>query len=176
MMRIIWLTICCILVGMTNVQARDSGFNPFNFMDDMFDSDDHRNRHRHRPPPPPPPHFPGYGRPAAPYAGPPAVRPQGQFQQPAQVARPAWGYPPQQPAARPVAPATQANRSVSPPPAPAPAAEPAPVERSTPLRTQRRSIPNEKPVISRDSDDSILINGRPAVFRPMGLGSDTGSQ
>jgi hypothetical protein len=172
MMRTIWLTLCCILVSMTNVQARDSGFNPFNVMDDMFDSsDDRRHWRRHRPPPPPPPPFAGYGRPPVPAAA-PTARQQGA---PYQPGRPGWGYQPRQPAAPAAAPQSQASSS----PGLAPArveAEPAPVQQPVAPRTQPRATSNEKAVITRGEGDAILINGRPAVFRPMGLGDDGASQ
>lgn len=163
-------------------------------------SDKHRrDRHRPRPPrhlPPPIPGYPGMAYPPtapAPYAYPPGPQPtQGNVPTPT-VPTPGYSYqspqPPlstgssQQPIS-PVVPTQQDNARTSYPqatdnnynyrPTDSDSASPMPTESSQGKATNDTTTlaqpSSDQPGVRDDSQEPVMYNGKPAVFRPMNLG------
>ena len=169
------------------------GFNPMGMMDDMFDSDDRRHRHRR---PPPPYYAPGYRYPGPPvHSAPRPVPYQGAvpYGQAArgtpQSAAPAAAYaPPPPPGAAPAAAAPQriyrpADGHRTQPPSPAsasayPISPPSSIG-SSPSTSDHPVAPHHSPEPAQEAASSsqtagqqYMINGKPAVFRPLDLGTE----
>jgi hypothetical protein len=127
-------------------------FDPGSF----FGSSENRRDRRHRPPPPywrPQPY--AYGRPPIPQ--PQATR---AYQpQPSQQGNPA-GL-----SAHRFRPGTQADAFSGTAPNLATKQEPA--------EPSSTAIPQSKPYIPEGSDQPVMYQGKPAIFRPMGLGENT---
>lgn len=178
---------------------RDDGFNPMNMMSDMpgpmnvFDSSDRRrDRRRHRPPPPRPAPAFGYGG-YPPYARPPVAPAPHAYPRIQQGGRPQPGgsvagqpSPQTKPETAPVTKDVDAQqpRGQTPdysfrPVLPAAAPTPTTVPGTRAAREESRQVhsqpaPNTrllKPLPEKKPNEPILVNGKPAIFRPMEPGS-----
>lgn len=155
MIRIVWLPICCMILGTATFPAagRDNGFSPFDMMYkpmDMFDASDRRRERRerrHRRPPPPP----DFG-----YAGPPPF--------PA----PPGFYAPQYPTYPQAAQPARNTFSATTPTAPS-----QPDKKQGPVSEEQKSTtPDPAPVVKQTLPQGRYAQPSGYSFRPMSAGSE----